>query len=83
MSLYDLIFEFFITHVFYCSASAPNMSFLLDDMSFTIGQGDYAFTLSFDQYLAHTASIISITIIVVLCCLFVYKIIKLIGGLIR
>lgn len=37
----------------------------------------------FGDWLSTTATIISITIIVVLCCLFVYKIIKLIGGLIR
>lgn len=35
------------------------------------------------NYLCFIATIISITVIVVLCCLFVYKIIKLIGGLIR
>lgn len=39
--------------------------------------------MSLGDWLSTTATIISITIIVVLCCLFVYKIIKLIGGLIR
>lgn len=35
------------------------------------------------NYLSYIASLVSIIFIVVLCCLFVYKIIKLIGGLIR
>lgn len=39
--------------------------------------------ISFADWLSTTATAISITIIVVLCCLFVYKIIRLIGGLIR
>lgn len=39
--------------------------------------------VSCGDWLSTTATIITITIIVVLCCLFVYKIIKLIGGLIR
>ena len=41
------------------------------------------YSLSMGDWLSTTATIISITIIVVLCCLFVYKIVKLIGGLIR
>lgn len=39
--------------------------------------------ITFGDWLSTTATIIALTIIVVLCCLFVYKIIKLIGGLIR
>lgn len=39
--------------------------------------------ISFSDWLSTTATAISITIIVVLCCLFIYKIVRLIGGLIR
>lgn len=39
--------------------------------------------ISFGDWLSTTATAIAITIIVVLCCMFVYKIVKLIGGLIR
>lgn len=39
--------------------------------------------ISLGDWLSTSATIISITIIVVLCCMFVYKIIRLIGGLIR
>lgn len=35
------------------------------------------------DWLSTTATAISITIIVVLCCLMIYKIVRLIGGLIR
>ena len=35
------------------------------------------------DWLSTTATAISITIIVVLCCLFIYKLVKLVGGLIR
>lgn len=48
-----------------------------------VSKYDTTFTLSLGDWLSTTATIISISIIVVLCCLFVYKIIKLIGGLIR
>lgn len=50
---------------------------------------DYMYKVSSNEYcslsdwLSTTATIISITIIVVLCCMFVYRIVKLIGGLIR
>lgn len=39
--------------------------------------------LTLGDWLSTTASVISITIIVVLCCMFIYKIVRLIGGLIR
>lgn len=35
------------------------------------------------NYLSYIASLISLIIILVLCCLFVFHIVKLIGGLIR
>lgn len=41
----------------------------------------YDFDLS--TYFAYLCSIISLIFIFVLCCLFVYKIVRLIGGLIR
>lgn len=46
--------------------------------------GDTSFRyISLADWLSTTATAISITIIVVLCCLFIYKIIRLVGGLIR
>lgn len=39
--------------------------------------------MSLNDWLSTTATAISITIIVVLCCLMIYKIVRLIGGLIR
>ena len=56
------------------------------DIEYKINQavvniGGVDFKLS--QWLAVTCSYVCLIIIFVLCCLFVYKIIKLIGGLIR
>lgn len=51
-------------------------------LEFGSAHGESMF-LTASDWLSTTATAISITIIVVLCCLFVYKIIKLIGGLIR
>ena len=81
MTLYDLIYEFFETHIFNDSYSA-----LLGELYvpfFYESDGTTQVYVTLQTWLCSTASVISITIIVVLCCLFVYKIIKLIGGLIR
>ena len=64
-----------MNHVFY----GDYLDSGLVDMNFNVGGYDF----SLAEYLGATATIISITIIVVFCCLFVWKIIKLIGGLIR
>ena len=79
--MYGAIFDFFYTKVF--TNTGEHGYFFLEDMYFQVGNESTHFQLTFQEWLCHTASIISITIIVVLCCLFVYKIIKLIGGLIR
>lgn len=50
--------------------------------SYLSGSGD-RIALPFGNYLSFIATIVSITIIVVLCCLFVKKIVSLVGGLIR
>lgn len=56
----------------------------LNDFAFTFNDSYGAkLSLGLADWLSTTATIITITIIVILCALFVYKIIKLIGGLIR
>ena len=77
--MYELIYEFFADTIFNADLELLTFQFYskTDLVDGTI------YTYSMNEWLCHTASIISITIIVVLCCLFVYKIIKLIGGLIR
>ena len=72
--MYDSLFEFFETYIF-----NDNYSALLDDTEV----GFFNVSISLQSYLCTLASLISIIFILVLCCLFVYKIIKLIGGLIR
>lgn len=52
---------------------------VLDDMYFNVGHIE----LSLVDYLKYLCAYISLIIIIVLCCLFVYKIIKLVGNLIR
>lgn len=89
--LWDLIRDFFVQHIFGGTTKngtnfAGFVAFItnngnLTTYSFRLPLGDYSIGLG--DWLSTTATIISITIIVVLCCLFVYKIIKLIGGLIR
>ena len=97
--LWDLIRDFFVMHVFGGTDSLGNafdVHFGVDGQSgevynidsylcYSVGHTDTGAVayLSISDWLSTTATIISITIIVVLCCLFVYKIIKLIGGLIR
>ena len=106
MTLWDLIRDFFVMHVF-GGTTSQDVSYYttwgayLEDYS-GVGYYEYAYKVGswahIDEgvitgyeptyitgadWLATTATIISISIIVILCCLFVYKIIKLIGGLIR
>lgn len=94
--LWDLIRDFFVQHVFGGSLSDGETffdHFLGVDLNsggivtlgYQVGLDDdlHPVYLTLGDWLSTTATIISITIIVVLCCLFVYKIIKLIGGLIR
>lgn len=59
-------------------------AYLGNDMLVDVSKGyGSVFTTSMSDWLSTTATAIAITIIVVLCCMFVYKIIRLIGGLIR
>ena len=94
--LWDLIRDFFVQHVFggYDSEGVAFGGVILTGNNDDISAGTYCLDLGFEvgevpvktcygDWLSTTATAISITIIVVLCCLFVYKIIKLIGGLIR
>lgn len=90
--LWDLIRDFFVQLIFGGTDSNGTMyDCVVDGNSYT---SDFVFdmgnptlgsshTIALGDWLSTTATMISITIIVVLCCLFVYKIVKLIGGLIR
>lgn len=57
----------------------------LGDIVYKIGGDSYTgdINMSMADWLSTTATAIAITIIVALCCLFIYKIIRLVGGLIR
>lgn len=97
--LWTAIFEFFVKYVFggvlfgnnstsyyrgyilggYIYGSSTPLAIDTTSLSVTI----FGQQLPIGNYFSFIATIISISIIVVLCCLFVYKIIKLIGGLIR
>ena len=74
--MFDALYDFFINIVF---ASNDNMD-LMEGINFDFGA--YG-SITLIEYLSLTCALISLITIVVLCCLFVYKIIKLIGGLIR
>ena len=74
--MFDALYDFFLNIVF---ASENNMD-LLEGINFDFGS--YG-PITLIEYLSLTCALISLITIVVLCCLFVYKIIKLIGGLIR
>ena len=97
--LWDLIRDFFVMHVFGGTlvdgteirisggaiVTSDETLSKLNDLYYCIGVDSEGikYDMPLADWLSTTATIISITIIVVLCCLFVYKIIKLIGGLIR
>lgn len=53
--------------------------FYLDDLVLTIGNNDT--TMGFSEYLALICSIVSLIIILVLCCLFIYRLIRVVGRL--
>lgn len=94
--LWDLIRDFFVIHVFggvtsemisyggFMGSDTEGDYWYTNTLPVKLGQyGSNEFPNTFGDYLSTTATIISITIIVVLCCLFIYKIVRLIGGLIR
>lgn len=82
MSLFLVIYQFFSTLVFAYSSDIityPLYQKLFIDTTFTIGSQTYRAI----EYYSFICAFVATIIVVVLCCLFVYKIIKLIGGLIR
>jgi hypothetical protein len=96
--LWDLIRDFFVTHIFGGYDSVGNtyggvVGFFDGDLWYSNELGTNAQNVFADDnisgqfylgdYLSTIATIISITIIVVLCCLFIKKIVGLVGGLIR
>lgn len=50
---------------------------ITDDIAFNIGGVD----ISFGDYLGYLCAYISLIIIIVLCCLFIYRLIRLVGRL--
>lgn len=99
MMLWDLIRDFFVHHVFggmdselvaydtFLGQEANSGGSIGIDsaLAYNVGISDQLSPvyMGLQDWFSTTATAISITIIVVLCCLFVYKIIRLIGGLIR
>lgn len=75
------LFEFF-AQLFYIL----DLEYQLDILEFVVihnSTNNTDLSMSVNTYLAWLCSVISLIFIVVLCCLFVYKIIKLVGNLIR
>lgn len=79
------LYQFF-ENIFYSSDIFEDDGHLLEALKTTFSFGYYEgvpATMEIGQYLVFICSLISFVIILVLCCLFVFKIVKLIGGLIR
>ena len=74
--MFDALYDFFLNNVF---GSVDNTD-LMEGINFDFGA--YG-SITLQEYLSLTCALISLITIVVFCCLFVYKIIRLIGGLIR
>lgn len=68
MNLYEIVFDFFETHVFVPSA-APQITY-------NVGDG----TLTMADWLNHTATIATLVALVLACFLFVRWLVKLIGN---
>lgn len=88
MSLFESIVQFFAEHIFleeYYGSFITNFYQIGYQEDIVNGElvGYKPFYMSLDTWLSYTCAIISIIFILVLCCLFVYKIVRLIGGLIR
>ena len=80
--MWSYLYQFFYNTVFkYISSSGQQGASYLKFMEAQVNFGGVTFTMQ--EYLSNLCTLISLIFIVVLCCLFVYKIIKLIGGLIR
>lgn len=74
--MFDLLYDFFLNTVF----STVDNADLLEGINYDFGA--YG-TITLQEYLSLTCSLISLIIIVVLCSLFVYKLIKLVGGFLK
>lgn len=68
-----------LMNYFWSIFNTEDFAYFTEVSTFTIGGAELTIT----DYLAFLCTLVSLVFIVVLCCLFVYKIIKLIGGLIR
>lgn len=77
MALFELIYNYFWGLL----CPSGEIGSLDTYMNVTFSLFDESFVLF--EYLALILTFISFIFIIVLCCLFVYKIVRLIGGLIR
>lgn len=75
----EALYNFFAQNIFIASPTTNTGIYKFLTIQLTVGNT----TMRVYEYLSSLGCIISIILILVLCCLFVYKIIKLIGGLIR
>lgn len=78
------LFNFFYD-IIHANLDYDNITFLSDilDSDFTINIGTQEVNYTLGTLLPFYLALISFIFIVILCCLFVYKIIKLVGNLIR
>lgn len=67
-----LLYDFFLDNLYRYSFPIQ-----LDDISLSIGGMD----MSLGEYLAFLLSLVSFIIIIVLCCLFIYRLIRVVGRL--
>lgn len=81
-ALFDFFLSLFVLDMNDSGGSLSDGYVLIQHL---VNGGDYelVFGGTTPEYLAFICSIISLIFILVLCCLFIYKIIKLVGGLIR
>lgn len=84
-TLFQAIYLFFQEHLF---PSGVGDEIDLIDLRYAVGNsitenGMAPFYMTLQEWLCYTATFITIITLFVLCCLFIYKIVRLIGGLIR
>ena len=75
MSFFELIVNWLFT--IFADNTGDYTEFF--DVQYVVG----GVNINFSSWLCYTLAIIGTIFVIVLCCLFIYKIIKLIGGLIR
>lgn len=68
--MFDLLYNYFNT-LFY------DTNGITYELNFDIG----GFTVGFNDWLCYTCALISLIFILVLCCLFIYRLIRLVGRL--